>query len=250
MDPDYYVEMHENEDRHWWFVARRRIVGKILDRFVTQCGGRVLEAGCGTGGNLELLARYGTMHALELDENARKLANERDVCEVQGGRLPDDIPFEGEFDLICALDVLEHVEDDAAAARALGEKLVAGGKLLLTVPAYRCLWSHHDVITHHQRRYVRSELIERVEGAGLEVRCATYFNTFLFPIVWLVRLVKKALGREEGSDFSIHSTLVNGLLTAVFSAERLLVPWLRLPFGVSILVLAEKPAAPADGPPS
>ncbi len=246
MDPDYYVEMHENEDRHWWFIARRRIVAKILDRFVTRCGGRVLEAGCGTGGNLELLARYGEMHALELDESARKLANERGVCEVRAGRLPDEIPFEGEFDLICALDVLEHIEDDAAAARALADRLAPGGTLLLTVPAYRFLWSHHDVVTHHQRRYVRSELVERVVEAGLEVRCATYFNTILFPVVCLVRFVKKILGREEGSDFSIHSSLVNDLLTAVFSAERLLVPWLRLPFGVSILVIAEKPAGSAS----
>ncbi|MEW6072843.1 MAG: class I SAM-dependent methyltransferase [Planctomycetota bacterium] len=241
MDPDYTALMHACEDRHWWFVARRRILAGVLDRFAPRtAGAQVLEAGCGTGGNLALLARYGALAAFELDAAARALASARGVVPVAAGRLPDEIPFSGPFALICALDVLEHLKDDLAALRALGSRLAPGGRLLVTVPAYRSLWSHHDVVTHHERRYRRRELVDRIEAAGLHVRYATYFNTILFPVVWTIRALHRATGRAEGSDVRMPAAPANALLTAVFAAERFLVPPARLPFGVSILAVAER----------
>ena len=251
MDPAYYLEMHANEDHHWWFVARRRIVERVLDR-LPPVGGRprVLEAGCGTGGNLALLAKYGELHALELDAEARRLANQRGIVAVAEGHLPDGIPEPGPYTLICALDVLEHLRDDGAALRALANELAPGGRLLVTVPAYRFLWSHHDVVTHHERRYLRPELTARVEAAGLRVLHASYFNTFLFPVIWAVRAIHRLLRRRGGSDVRMPSPLANAVLTSVFGAERRLVPRMRLPFGVSILVVAEKDTAPISAPPA
>jgi SAM-dependent methyltransferase len=245
MDPDYYLEMHANEDHHWWFVARRRIVRRVLDRFVgRRPEGKVLEAGCGPGGNLALLAEYGEIHALELDDDAREMANARGIAKVEPGCLPEEIPFEQSFDLICALDVIEHIEEDIGAMRALGEKLLPGGRLLLTVPAYRFLWSHHDVVTHHVRRYTKTDFVKRVESAGLRIRYATYFNTFLFPAIWAIRAVNRLLDRKEGSDVKMPSAPMNKLLNGIFSLERFLLPGLRFPFGVSILVLAEPAPVP------
>lgn len=242
MEATIYREMSDLENHHWWFLGRRRILGRVLDSLQLPPDARVLEAGCGTGGNLALLARYGRLAAFELDDEARSLANARGIVEVQPGRLPDEMPFDEPFDLIVLPDVLEHVEDDNGALRALAERLAPGGRLLLTVPAFDFLWSHHDVVHHHFRRYTRGRLVPQVERAGLRVAYAGYFNTFLFPVVCFARWVNRVLGRREGSDFSVPAPWVNGCLKNVFAAERWLVPRWRLPFGVSLLIIAERAA--------
>lgn len=156
----WYSEMFANEDRHWWFCARRKMVKKILDSFFQiadqNAPARILEIGCGTGGNLELLSTYGAMYAVEPNTEAREMANSRNVCLVRPGSLPDDIAFEEKFDLICALDVLEYVDDDLAAIQAIHNLLTPNGKLLLAVPAYMFLWSYHDIAVENKRRYSKT----------------------------------------------------------------------------------------------
>ena len=247
MDAAYYARYAEVEDRHWWFAARRRIVGRVLDGLRLPPGARLLEAGCGTGGNLALLARYGHLDAFEIDPGARALADARGVTPVLPGALPDAVPFDGPYDAIALLDVLEHVADDAAALAALRDRLAPpgagrpGGALVLTVPAFMFLWSRHDVVNHHERRYRRGPLVARLRGAGLRVDHATYFNTLLFPPVAAVRLLHRLRGVEGGSDVdTIPAGPVNRVLEGVFAAERFVAPWLRLPFGVSVLAVARR----------
>ena len=241
MDAAYYAEYAAAEDAHWWFVARRRILERVLDDLRLPPDAAILEAGCGTGGNLALLARYGRLHALEIDEGAREVASRRGVTDVAAGALPRPIPFGSErFDLIAMLDVLEHVVDDRRALVNLRDRLKPGGRLLLTVPAYMFLWSRHDEVNHHQRRYTRSALVRLMRETGYDVRHATYFNTLLFPLVLGVRTLNNLLGRDEGSDLAMPSPPVNKLLTQVFASERHLIPHTALPFGVSLLLVAQR----------
>jgi SAM-dependent methyltransferase len=240
MDPSYYREMAAVEDRHWWFEARRRILGAVLDRLTLGPEAEVLEVGCGTGGNLPMLARYGRLHACEPEADARALAEARGLATVAAGGLPDDLPFGGKpFDLIALLDVLEHVAADEASLAALHARLKPGGTLLVTVPAYRFLWSAHDEVNHHVRRYTRGDLVRKLRAAGFHVRRATYFNTLLFPVIATVRLAGRRAGKT-GSDLALPGDALNSLLTRIFASERLVVPRLSLPFGVSLLAVAER----------
>jgi SAM-dependent methyltransferase len=241
MDKTAYVEMYHNEDLHWWFVARRKIIEKILTCYLNDTKERkILEIGCGTGGNLKLLSAYGNVYAVELDDDAVAMACKRGVCQVAKGSLPDDIPFEGVFDLICMLDVLEHIDDDRGTLEVIGEKVNPGGKILVTVPAFRFLWSEHDVALHHKRRYDKKQLMEILQISGFRIIYHTYFNMLLFPVIAAVRSLKNIYGKECGTDVNMPSRLINILLTAIFSSERFLMPHLTFPFGTSILLLAEK----------
>jgi len=239
MDPQVYPRMAANEDAHWWFVARRRILTDVIAQRVAPAKGcRILEAGCGTGGNLAMLRAFGDLSAFELDDGARRLATEKSGVEVRDGRLPDRIPFDSEsFDLVATLDVLEHVDDDVGSLAALGEMLRRGGRVLLTVPAYSFLWSRHDDLHHHRRRYNRRRLVEVIRAAGLEPVYVSYFNTLLFPLVAGVRLLGRLRG-GGGNDDALPSASLNRLLASVFGFERHVVPRQTLPFGVSLLAIA------------
>lgn len=241
MKREVYNEMYANEDIHWWFVARRSIIQKVLDHYFRDKEQRkVLEVGCGSGGNLQMLKAYGNISAMELYDEARGLANSRNICHVKKGKLPNDIPFDNGFDLICMLDVLEHIYDDLAALQSIRDKLNQKGKLLITVPAYKFLWSGHDVVNHHKRRYSKKQLTGLVSQSGLKVKYATYFNIFLFPVVAVVRILNNILGKNSGSDVNLTSMPVNNLLTNIFSSEKALLPKIFFPFGVSILLIAEQ----------
>ncbi len=251
MDAALYATYARAEDAHWWFRARRRIVAQVLDRLALPSGASILEMGCATGGNLDLLSRYGALDAVEMDEGAVVYARSRGTAAaVYQGHLPDALPdqIRGSYDLITLLDVLEHIPDDAASLTALHDLTAPGGVLLLTVPAYRWLWSAHDVVNHHQRRYRRSELVRLIRSAGFQVERATYFNTLLFPIVAAARTLGNVAERIRGrtqtaSDIdTIPSGPVNGALEAIFASERRIIPRLAMPFGVSILVVARRPA--------
>ncbi len=197
--------------------------------------------GCGTGGNLCLLRKFGSVAALEPDEEARLLAGGKGPFDIRAGSLPDQMPFEREsFDLVAAFDVIEHVEDDAGSLKAMADRLRPGGWLLATVPAFQFLWSRHDERHHHRRRYVKSEMIRHVAGAGLTPVRVTYFNTLLFPLIAGIRLVRSAF-RLGGDDEALPSPRINRALTAVFAAERHLIGRVPMPAGVSLLMLARKP---------
>jgi SAM-dependent methyltransferase len=240
MEPEFYEEIYAAEDHYWWFVARRSILKKILDQcYQRQESGRVLEVGCGSGGNLSLLEAYGRLSAMELDDGARTLAASRNICPVRPGRLPDEIPYDYSFDLICMLDVLEHIDDDLAALRTVVKQLNGNGTLLLTVPAYRFLWGPHDVVNHHKRRYTIKGLTKVSAEAGLKVRYVSYFNTFLFPVIAASRILDN-IRQRDSSGLKLPPEPVNRFLTVVFAGERLFLPKLSFPFGISIVLVAGK----------
>ena len=244
MDAAAYQSLREQQDRHWWFVGRRRIVGSLIERFVALPGkARILEAGCGYGGNLAMLRAIGETEAFEFDDDARAHSATHSGVPVAYGRLPDEIGFAGErFDLIAMLDVLEHIDDDLGSLRTLRDRLADGGSLLLTVPAVPWLWSEHDVLHHHKRRYTRSQLHQRLREAGLEPVRLGYFNSLLFPLALVERLLSRLTGRKgEGHDTPPER--LNGLLTTIFSLERSLLGRVRFPIGLSLFAVARKAAA-------
>ena len=240
MDPQIYQKMMALEETHWWFVARRSIIKRVIDKLTLPESAEIFEAGCGTGGNLAMLADRGRVYAMELDETARLFASNLKLAEVQSGSLPNDIPFpDRQFDLIVLLDVLEHIEKDSESLQALAKKLKPSGWLLITVPAYAWMWSKQDVILHHKRRYILSNLHQLVASAGYKVDFVSYFNFFLFPVIAGIRLVQGLLGRG-GNELTMPPKSLNNMLISLFSKERYLLDRLSLPFGVSIMLLAQK----------
>jgi SAM-dependent methyltransferase len=236
-----FAELHER--RHWWFVGRRRIVASVLGSVL---GGkrdlRILDIGCGTGGMIPILTPFGRVTGIDPAEAAIGYSLERYSGQAEFLRVdfPRESPPGRDYDLVTLFDVLEHLDDDAEALRRAADLLRPGGRMILTVPAHRLLWSPHDEINRHRRRYAYGEFRERILGAGLAVHRMTYFNTFLFPLVWGTRRIRRALARkgDRRSDFRIEQDWINNLLADLFGAERFLLRYFDLPFGVSIFAVA------------
>lgn len=247
MESHVYQQIQEIENGHWWYVARRRIIfdwvvrrARALDR------PRILDIGCGTGFNIEHLRSLGLTRVVGLDFSSDALAfcRSRNLTGLVQGDATS-APFrDGSFDMILALDLIEHVEDDVTAMRGLARLLAPGGVLVIFTPAFQFLWGHQDEVSHHFRRYTAPELRSKIENAGLRVDKLTYANTFLMPVVWAGRLVHKLRGPSSApgmTENSMHPDWSNGLLQSIFTAERPLLRFMNLPFGVSLLTLATKP---------
>jgi len=248
MERHVYERMAEIDRDHWWFVGRRKILTRLLERWRPKQGPlRILEVGCGTGGNIAMLQQFGTVDAIEPDDYARAFASERTGVQVKGGYLPDVPLKDGHYDLIVLLDVLEHIPDDKGALVALRPKLAPGGRLMLAVPAMPSLWSGHDVAHHHQRRYTRNRLEAVVKAAGFRTLRRTAFNTLLLPAIVAVRWLNKALGREGGDEDRIPPAPVNTFLTWLFGAERHAAVRGLFPAGVSIALVAEPALGSGSG---
>jgi 2-polyprenyl-3-methyl-5-hydroxy-6-metoxy-1,4-benzoquinol methylase len=243
MDRAVFDRMAELDEEHWWFEARRRILSAVIRRIVrVPEKARVLEVGCGTGHNLAMLGQFGRLDACELDDSARSLASQRLGRAVRNVRLPDLSTFKpSSYDLIALLDVLEHVPNDQEAVKAIRGLLRPGGALLLTVPANKWMWSAHDVAHHHFRRYSRGQLKAVLKQAGFEIQTLSFFNTLLFPLIAVARIVGKASGKEAADD-SLPSGPVNAMLRGVFGLEAGLVGRVPMPFGVSLVAVARRPA--------
>lgn len=235
------------EDVHWWFVARRRIFLSILSRYMggtTAAGRRVLDVGCGTGTMLTYLARFGSAEGVDIDPEAVGYCHDRGLKQVSQSAA-GSLPFDDEtFELVTALDVIEHIDDDLGALREVRRVLRPGGRLLMAVPAYRFLWGRQDEISLHKRRYVAPEVRERLQSAGFEVQRLTYMNAILFPAIAAIRLIRHVLPGPANppSDFAFPAPRpLNALLSAVFGSERYILSRFNIPFGVSIMALAQRP---------
>ena len=238
MERVVYQQMAELDDRHWWYRARRRILAELIRREVRlPTDARILEIGCGTGHNLQMLSGFGHVDGLELDDEAAALSEKRLGRSILRSPLPQLADVADDYDLIGAFDVIEHIEDDRAALAAIAAKLKRGGKFMMTVPAHPWMWTAHDVANHHKRRYSKKALRSLVEGSPMRLDRIGYFNSLLFPLAVAERTVSKLRGKDDG-DVSLPPGALNRTLEAVFASERHLVGRLPLPPGLSLFAVA------------
>lgn len=238
------IRIHEHlEDVHWWFAGRRRVILALLKRFVDVGDGYLLDAGCGTGGNLKYLTANGyRLVGLEPNPQMANIARRKSGCKVYQDELATGLrTVREDIRVVLLLDVLEHVEDDLAALCAVHSRLPCGAQVLVTVPAFPFLWSRHDESFGHYRRYTIHSLRQKMTASGFAVAWISYFNSLLFPLAACTRIVKTALGSGGyHTDFWMPPELMNTILTHVLGSESLLTGLIRWPFGLSLQSVARR----------
>ena len=239
MERVIYDRMAELDELHWWYRARREVLAALIERTMDlPRKANILEVGCGTGHNIKMLEQFGKVDGIEIDPEARAFAEKRLGRSIASAPLPEMPGIQrNHYDLVAALDVVEHIEDDKAAVAALASCLKPGGKILVTVPAHQWMWSAHDELNHHKRRYSKAGLKALIQGSGLCLDSIGYFNSLLFPLAVGARLAAK-LTRRGGGDDSLPPKPVNYVFERAFAAERRLVGKVPLPPGLSLFAVA------------
>lgn len=238
MERIVYDRMAEIDQQHWWYRARREVLAALIRRRIQpQPGARILEIGCGTGHNLTMLGQFGHVEAIEVDPAARAVAEQRLGRPVGSAPLPElnGVP-EASFDMIASLDVIEHIEDDAAALASIARRLKPGARFLMTVPAHQWMWSAHDVVNHHHRRYSKAQLKALVDNSPLKLEAIGYLNSLLFPVAVAARLAGKVTGKDD-SDDKLPPAPVNAVLERAFALERHLIGRVSLTPGLSLFAI-------------
>jgi SAM-dependent methyltransferase len=246
MQPHTYAIMREVEDKHWWYVGRRRIIADFVRRICEQLRAegnsepRILDIGCGTGGNLETLSGFGRAEGVDISSEALDFCRARGLNNVRQGAA-ETLPYESEsFDLVTGLDVVEHLDDDVSGLREMRRVLRPGGRMLLFVPAFMFLWGVQDDVSHHRRRYTRSELKVKLQQAGMIVERASYANISFFGPILVGRLFMRVSGLRPASENNINIGAFNGLFGKILGAESWWLNRLSFPFGVSIICVARR----------
>lgn len=253
MQQDYYKEYYDLERQHWWFVAREKIISNYIQKLIgdKKLGPqnlRILNVGCGPGRSSQYLSEFGQVISVEYDKYCCEFAKEKTGLDIINASITE-LPFEDKsFDLVCAFDVIEHVEDDQLAVSEMKRVVKDNGIIFITIPAFMSLWSHHDVINHHFRRYKlpQIESLFNKVADGKKV-FTSYFNFFLFPPIYAVRTLSNWLksGKNRpgsGSDFEAFKPgVMNNLLYRLMHSEsKFLNRNIKLPFGVSLLYIWNK----------
>lgn len=240
MEDYLYPHFFKVEDEHWWFAARQEIILRFLQKSVPPSAKvRLLDVGCGTGAIAARLSSLYEVSATDESSQAIAFCQTRGLTRLFAGPL-DKHPDKQPFDVILLLDVIEHADDDAAILVEVRRRLKDHGNVLITVPSYPWLWSIHDVVAHHKRRYTYDTLQAVVTRAGFRIVTMTYFNTILFPLAVASRVRARLRKATKAEDFAIPPRPLNGLLRSVFTVEKHLVPAVRLPFGLSLLCWARR----------
>ncbi|MDX2042366.1 MAG: class I SAM-dependent methyltransferase [Acidobacteriota bacterium] len=242
MKPENYEIIFEVEDDHWWFVGRRAVVfAQIEDALGAQASRlQLLDIGCGTGATMDHLRQFGEVQGIDLAmiplSFSRRRGHDRTMCASA-----TELPFADDtFDLVTALDVIEHLDDDVKGFSEIRRVLKPGAPAVIYVPAFMSLWGPNDDQSGHKRRYRLPELQAAAEKAGMKVERISYSNFAMFLPIWLGRKVLNLLGRAEASENKINHRLINNLMAWLFASEA---NWLRrhrLPFGVSVVCVVRK----------
>lgn len=242
MNIEMYRIFFNIQQEHWWFVTKKSIVLDTISKYLpANINHRILDIGCGSGLMLNSLEAIGQTYGMDMSDDAINFSKELFNGKVEKGFLPNQIPYDNNFfNLITALDVIEHIDQDVESLKVMHSCLAKDGKAIITVPAYMFLWSAFDEMNQHKRRYTLTELKTKLLDAGYTIKKITYFNTLLFPIVYAVRILNNILKRSGASDIEMPGKISNYILKKVFGIEKYLLRYINLPFGVSILTVVEK----------
>lgn len=242
MDLNAYSLEAEIEERHWWFVGRRRLFARLLTELAVPREAAILDVGTSTGANLRLLKDLGYSKVTGVDSSPQAI----EFCSVKGlgpVELGDvcKLPFpDSTFDIVFATDIIEHVDNDMAALQELRRVLRSSGRALITVPAFQVLWGVQDEVGHHKRRYRLKGLVDKVLAAGLRPLQKYYFNYLLFVPIFVARLLLKVFRFGVTNENQLTTPLINRILLAVFTFDVRTAHKVHPPFGVSCLVLVER----------
>ena len=248
MQQHTYAIMRRVEESHWWFFERRQIIRSFLQRIFGDLRAsakegdslKILDVGCGTGANLEMLSEFGEAAGVDVSPEALSFCQARGLVKVKLGAA-EALPYDDtSFDLATGLDVVEHLDDDLAGLKEMRRVLRPGGRALLFVPAFMFLWGVQDDISNHRRRYTLKQLKDVVRKAGFEVERATYVNLSFFTPIFLGRLLMRATGLRPESENNITIGFLNGILGKLLAAERGPLRYMNFPFGVSIICVARR----------
>src|SRR4030042_1944294 len=248
MNASEYAKMAKFEKFYWWHKGRLSLVESLIYGFGKNTQKmEIVEVGCGTGENLRFLSKFGNTHGLDISDDAIKFCKERGLKNIYKGDICDTKKLEklklnNKFDLIVALDVLEHIQDDVLALKNIYKLLKQDGFLLVIVPAYKFLWSEHDESLHHKRRYHSPEITGKLKDANFNIIKNTHFITAVFPLIAFYRLLNNFIGKSVYPKTS-YITLpkhLNTFMVRLLEIETFLVEYINLPFGTSILVVAKR----------
>ncbi len=239
-----YEILFQLEDTYWWYVARRKLIAETVRRQVPGANAQrlVLDIGCGAGGNEAMLAEFGKTILMDASPSAMLYCRQRGAQRLVASSGCQMALKDNSVDLITALDVLEHLDRDMEGLKEIQRVLKPGGYFVATVPAFGFLWSEHDEALHHRRRYTSYELRNKLAAAGFEVVRCTYFITFLFFPIAMIRVLQGIFKKNAFPKTShvILPRLVNSAISLLLDWERLLCRWINLPFGVSLLIVGTK----------
>ena len=243
MQAHHYPILYEVEESHWWYLGRRKIIQSLVKGICSNIEAerpRILDVGCGTGANLKMLAQFGEAEGVDVSQQAVGFCRERGLDCVKLGAV-EHLPYDNEvFDLVTALDVIEHLDDDVAGLREIHRVLRPGGFVLIFVPAFMFLWGVQDDVSNHRRRYTMTSLLDAVRRAGFSVEWSSYSNISFFLPVLTVRTFMRWLGLRAETEYGINVPLMNRPFSQVFGAERFVFKHGKLPFGVSAVCIARR----------
>lgn len=241
MRKDLYKDLYLLEERHWWHVSKRNIVTNCIRDHLKKGGAKILDIGCGTGKNLEQLQEYGKIYGLDDSKEAIEFCKKRGLKNIKLGKA-ENMPFDpSSFDLITMLDVLEHTDDNKTLCEVY-RVLRKEGLLIITVPAFRWLWSKWDEVLHHKRRYSLDNLIYLLQKHHFTIIYSTYLYSFLILPVLIVRKIKQRFfqTKEYSSDFKLSTNSLNKIISIIAKIEFKIAQKIPLPIGTTILVVAKK----------
>lgn len=241
MDESEYHSMAEHEENYWWHKGRRKIIETVAKKFITESKNNIADIGCGTGGNFEILSKFGTVDGLDMSESALEYCRKRNVYNELVLAKANELP-KNKYNIVTAFDVLEHLDGDTVILHKWAAAIKPHGFVLLTVPAYQWLFGPHDRALQHKRRYTQSELVSKIRSTGFTPIYSSYFFCFTFPILCVSRLLSKlSTSSKQGASYQETPRALELFFLAFSNVESLLIKrGFRLPFGSSIVIIAKK----------
>lgn len=239
MRTDLYEDLYKTEDVHWWHKAKRRFVKQLITTHIHKKSLTILDVGCGTGKSMDELSSLGGVWGVDISDEALLFCKKRNLTHVKKGEA-EHLPFQKDFfDVVCALDVLEHV-DDEASIREIKRVLKNNGFIIISVPAFSWLWSKWDEVLHHKRRYDKKQLERILKKEGFAILKNTYIHSFLVIPILIIRKLKQLQHKQYTSDFQVNNGVLNRLCSFLSELEQIWINRYDMPFGTSVLCIAQK----------